>query len=64
MADPAADHGNSHNQVGYGSAAAVVLFMVSLVIVLIYQCFVLRRDMAERSPQGKGNDRPSRSRSH
>ncbi len=29
---------------GYGSAVAVVLFLISLIIALIYQRFVLRRD--------------------
>lgn len=46
MATYMVEYGNSRSQVGYGSAVAVVLFMVSLVIVLIYQRFVLRRDMA------------------
>lgn len=46
MATYMVEYGNSRNQVGYGSSVAVILFMVSLVIVLIYQRFVLRRDMA------------------
>jgi raffinose/stachyose/melibiose transport system permease protein len=29
---------------GYGSALAVLLFLVSLVVALAYQRFVLRRD--------------------
>ncbi|WP_431280375.1 carbohydrate ABC transporter permease [Leifsonia poae] len=31
---------------GFGNAVAVVMFVISLVIALIYQRFVLRRDMA------------------
>ncbi|WP_211249238.1 carbohydrate ABC transporter permease [Nocardioides aequoreus] len=33
---------------GYGSAVAVVLFAISLVVALLYQRFVLRRDVADR----------------
>jgi multiple sugar transport system permease protein/raffinose/stachyose/melibiose transport system permease protein len=29
---------------GYGNAVAVVLFLISLVIALVYQRYVLRRD--------------------
>ena len=31
-------------QMGYGSALAVILFLISLVVALAYQRFVLRRD--------------------
>jgi raffinose/stachyose/melibiose transport system permease protein len=31
---------------GYGNAVAVVIFVISLVIALTYQRFVLRRDTA------------------
>ena len=32
------------NQFGYGSALAVILFLFCLVVALLYQRFVLRRD--------------------
>ncbi len=32
------------NQIGYGSALAVILFLFCLVVALLYQRFVLRRD--------------------
>jgi raffinose/stachyose/melibiose transport system permease protein len=32
------------NQFGYGSALAVILFLCCLVVALLYQRFVLRRD--------------------
>ena len=34
------------NNYGYGSAVAVVIFIISLVIALTYQRFVLNRDLA------------------
>ncbi len=37
-------NGRISGEYGYGSAVAVVIFVVSLVIALIYQRFVLRRD--------------------
>jgi raffinose/stachyose/melibiose transport system permease protein len=39
------DHGMIRRQYGYGSAVAVILFVVSLVVALLYQRYVLRRDM-------------------
>ena len=33
-------------ELGYGNAVAVILFVISLVIALVYQRFVLRRDTA------------------
>ena len=36
--------GRNAGNYGYGSAVAVLMFMISLVIALIYQRFVLRRD--------------------
>jgi len=32
-------------QMGYGSALAVILFLLALVVALLYQRFVLRRDI-------------------
>jgi raffinose/stachyose/melibiose transport system permease protein len=37
--------GLKNNQMGYGSALAVILFLFGLVIALAYQRFVLRRDV-------------------
>ena len=39
-------NGRNSGNYGYGNAVAVVIFVISLVIALIYQRFVLRRDMA------------------
>lgn len=38
------DHGFNRSQFGYGSAVAVILFLISFVVALAYQRFVLRRD--------------------
>ena len=38
------DWGFRRFQLGYGSAVAVILFVISFVIALAYQRFVLRRD--------------------
>jgi raffinose/stachyose/melibiose transport system permease protein len=38
------DRGFERSQVGYGSAAAVLLFVISFAFALLYQRFVLRRD--------------------
>jgi len=45
MATYLIDHGFRRYQFGYGSAASVILFMISLVIAVVYQQFLLRRDM-------------------
>jgi multiple sugar transport system permease protein/raffinose/stachyose/melibiose transport system permease protein len=37
-------NGRTSGEYGYGSAVAVVIFVVSLVIALVYQRYVLRRD--------------------
>ncbi|HXT92355.1 MAG TPA: sugar ABC transporter permease [Trebonia sp.] len=37
---------------GYGSAVAVVMFLISLTVALLYQRFVLRRDMRGAVTQG------------
>ncbi|MCX7520825.1 sugar ABC transporter permease [Microbacterium sp. STN6] len=39
-------NGRTSGNYGYGNAVAVVMFLISLVIALVYQRFVLRRDMA------------------
>jgi multiple sugar transport system permease protein/raffinose/stachyose/melibiose transport system permease protein len=38
---------------GYGNAVAVVLFLISLVIALVYQRYVLRRDTEGALTEGK-----------
>ena len=39
-------NGRNAGNFGYGNAVAVVIFLISLVVALIYQRFVLRRDTA------------------
>lgn len=52
MATYMVEYGNGRSQVGYGSAVAVVLFVVSLVIALLYQRYVLRRDLSGAITRG------------
>ncbi len=49
-------NGRNAGSYGYGSAVAVVLFVISLVVALVYQRFVLRRD-TEGALTGKGGRR-------
>ena len=44
MATYMVTNGRNAGNYGYGNAVAVVLFLISLVIALVYQRFVLRRD--------------------
>jgi len=44
MATYVFDFGMTRNQVGFGSAVAVILFAICFVFALVYQRFVLRRD--------------------
>lgn len=44
MATYMVTNGRNSGSYGYGNAVAVVLFLISLVIALLYQRFVLRRD--------------------
>lgn len=46
-------NGRTSGNFGYGSAVAVVMFLISLVIALTYQRFVLRRDTAGALTEGK-----------
>jgi len=46
MATYMVQQGQFAGQPGYGSAIAVILFVISLVVALIYQRFALRRDLA------------------
>jgi ABC-type sugar transport system permease subunit len=45
-------NGRNAGNFGYGNAVAVVMFVISLVIALIYQRFVLRRDLRGAVTQG------------
>jgi raffinose/stachyose/melibiose transport system permease protein len=44
MATYMLSNGRNAGEYGYGNAVAVVLFLISLVVALVYQRFVLRRD--------------------
>jgi raffinose/stachyose/melibiose transport system permease protein len=46
MATYLIDHGFKRSEFGYGSAVAMILFIVSFVVALLYQRYVLRRDTA------------------
>ena len=53
-------NGRNAGSYGYGNAVAVVLFLISLVVALLYQRFVLRRDTAGAlTGQEASNDAPS-----
>jgi len=49
-------NGRNAGNFGYGNAVAVVLFLISLIVALIYQRYVLRRD-TEGAITGKGKSR-------
>ena len=53
MATYMVSNGRNAGNYGFGNAVAVVLFLVSLVIALTYQRFVLRRDTAGALTEGK-----------
>ncbi|WP_406424033.1 sugar ABC transporter permease [Streptomyces sp. NBC_01589] len=44
--------GRNAGNYGYGSAIAVVMFLISLVVALLYQRFVLRRDLRGAVTEG------------
>jgi len=46
MATYLVEIGSSRQQIGFGTAVAVILFVISLVIALVYQRFALNRDLA------------------
>lgn len=52
MATYMVQQGQFAGQPGYGSAIAVILFVISLVIALVYQRFALRRDLAGAVTRG------------
>jgi len=53
MATYMVTNGRNSGNYGYGNAVAVVIFLISLVIALIYQRFVLRRDTDGALTEGK-----------
>lgn len=46
-------NGRNAGSYGYGSAVAVVLFIISLIVALVYQRFVLKRDTAGALTEGE-----------
>ena len=50
-------HGSRANNYGYGSAVAVVIFVISLVIALTYQHIVMNRDLDGALTDGKRGKR-------
>ncbi|MFC9560746.1 carbohydrate ABC transporter permease [Agromyces sp. NPDC056965] len=52
MATYMVEKGQFGGQPGFGSAVAVILFLISLVIALVYQRFALRRDLAGSITRG------------
>lgn len=52
MATYMVQQGQFAGQPGFGSAIAVILFVISLVIALVYQRFALRRDLAGATTGG------------
>lgn len=52
MATYMVQQGQFAGQPGYGSAIAVILFLISLVIALVYQRFALRRDLSGAMTRG------------
>jgi raffinose/stachyose/melibiose transport system permease protein len=53
MATYLVTNGRNSGNFGYGNAVAVVLFVISLVVALVYQRFVLNRDTAGALTEGK-----------
>lgn len=53
MATYMVTNGRNAGNYGYGNAVAVVLFLISLVVALVYQRFVLRRDTEGAITGGK-----------
>jgi raffinose/stachyose/melibiose transport system permease protein len=52
MATYMVQYGFQRSQLGFGSAVAVILFFISLILALLYQRFVLRRDLQAPLSQG------------
>lgn len=53
MATYMVTEGRNAGNYGYGNAVAVVLFLISLIIALLYQRFVLRRDTEGALTEGR-----------
>jgi ABC-type sugar transport system permease subunit len=53
MATYMVTNGRNAGNYGYGNAVAVVLFLISLIIALLYQRFVLRRDTEGALTEGR-----------
>lgn len=53
MATYLVEIGSSRQQIGYGTAVAVILFVISLVIALVYQRFALNRDLDGATTGGR-----------
>ncbi len=53
MATYLVTNGRNSGNFGYGNAVAVVLFVISLVVALVYQRYVLNRDTAGALTEGK-----------
>jgi raffinose/stachyose/melibiose transport system permease protein len=54
MATYLIDRGFRRYQFGYGSAVAVILFVICFVFALVYQRYALRRDTQGALTQGAG----------
>jgi raffinose/stachyose/melibiose transport system permease protein len=52
MATYMVQYGFQRSQLGFGSAVAVILFIISLVFALLYQRFLLRRDFGGSMTRG------------
>jgi ABC-type sugar transport system permease subunit len=52
MATYMALNGRLAGNFGYGSAVAVVMFLISLILALLFQRFILRRDLRGAITQG------------
>ena len=52
MATYLISHGVKRFRFGYGSAVAVILFVISFAVAILYQRFVLRRMSRARSAEG------------
>jgi ABC-type sugar transport system permease subunit len=53
MATYMVGNGRDAGNYGYGNAVAVVMFVISLIVALLYQRFILRRDTAGAVTEGK-----------
>ena len=54
--------GRSAGNYGYGSAVALIIFVISLIIALVYQKFVLNRDLDGAVTEQKEAEKRARKR--